>query len=29
MIAAVEDGMRTRGFEVPPAPAALAPKLHV
>jgi AMP-polyphosphate phosphotransferase len=29
VIAAVEDGMRTRGFEVPPAPAALAPKLHV
>ena len=29
VIAAVEDGMRTHGFEVPPAPAALAPKLHV
>ena len=29
VIAAIEDGMRTRGFEVPRAPAALEPKLHV
>jgi len=29
VIEAVENGMRTHGFEVPPAPAALAPKLHV
>ena len=27
--AAIEDGMRARGFEVPPPPAALEPKLHV
>jgi hypothetical protein len=29
VIGAVEDGLRTRGFEVPPPPAALVPKLHV
>ena len=29
VIAAVEHGMRTRGFEVPPPPPALVPKLHV
>jgi len=29
VIAAIEDGMRSRGFEVPPPPAALVPKLHV
>jgi polyphosphate kinase 2 (PPK2 family) len=29
VIAAIEHGMRSRGFEVPPPPAALVPKLHV
>ncbi len=29
VIAAIEDGLRTRGFEVPRPPAALVPKLHV
>ena len=29
VIAAIEAGMRSRGFEVPPPPAALVPKLHV
>jgi hypothetical protein len=29
VIEAVEEGMRSRGLEVPPPPAALVPKLHV
>jgi polyphosphate kinase 2 (PPK2 family) len=29
VIAAIEDGLRTRGLEVPPQPAGLADKLHV